>query len=169
MRERDFGPYTPGVGLCMQTLESWLYGGRPEANLQVGALFDSLRAKMREGYFEDLLRRIFLQNPHKAKVVLTPSHTAGEARRQAEADRLAREAAAWTEADRTALQQEQRELDAWQQTPDSPEALATLPSLTWPTCPPPPPTCRWKPSPGGGSGTAAPGQDAGHRLPDLLF
>lgn len=94
MRERDFGPYTPGVGLCMQTLESWLYGDRPEANLQVGALFDSLRAKMREGYFEELLRRIFLENPHKAKVVLTPSHTAGEARRQAEADRLAREAAA---------------------------------------------------------------------------
>lgn len=130
MRERDFGPYTPGVGLCMQTLESWLYGGQPEANLQVGDLFDSLRAKMREGYFEDLLRRIFLQNPHKAKVVLTPSHTAGEARRQAEAERLTREAAAWTQADRAALQQEQRELDAWQQTPDSPEALATLPSLT---------------------------------------
>ena len=130
MRERDFGPYTPGVGFCMQTLESWLYGGRPEANLQVGALFDSLRAKMREGYFEDLLRRIFLENPHRAKVVLTPSHTAGEARRRTEADRLAREAAAWTEADRTALQQEQQELDVWQQTPDSPEALATLPSLT---------------------------------------
>ena len=33
-------------------------------------------------------------------------------------------------ADRTALQQEQQELDVWQQTPDSPEALATLPSLT---------------------------------------
>ena len=63
MRERDFGPYTPGVGLCMQTLESWLYGGRPEANFQVGALFDSLRAKMREGYFEELLRRIFLRKP----------------------------------------------------------------------------------------------------------
>ena len=29
MRVRDFGPYTPGVGLCMQTLESWLYGGQP--------------------------------------------------------------------------------------------------------------------------------------------
>ena len=90
MRVRDFGPYTPGVGLCMQTLESWLYGGQPEANLQVGDLFDSLRVKMREGYFEDLLRRIFLQNPHKAKAVLTPSHTAGEARRQAEAERLTR-------------------------------------------------------------------------------
>ena len=130
MRERDFGSYPPGIVFCMQALESWLYGGRPEANLQVGALFDSLRAKMQGGYFEDLLRRIFLENPHKAKVVLTPSHTAGEARRRTEADRLAREAAAWTEADRTALQQEQQELDAWQQTPDSPEALATLPSLT---------------------------------------
>ena len=67
MRERDFGSYPPGIVFCMQALESWLYGGRPEANLQVGALFDSLRAKMQGGYFEDLLRRIFLENPHRAR------------------------------------------------------------------------------------------------------
>src|SRR5699024_9658268 len=102
------------------------------------ALFDSLRAKMREGYFEELLRRIFLQNPHRAKVVLTPSYTAGDARRQAEAERLTREAAAWTQADRTALQQKQQELDACQTSPEGPEAPSTLPSPTLADLPAPP-------------------------------
>ena len=127
MRERDFGSYPAGVGFCMQVLDSWLYGGRPEANLEVGALFDALRQKLDTGWFEALLRRIFLDNAHRAKVVMTPSHTAGEARRRAEAERLARESAAWTEADRAALRAAQDALDTWQKTPDSPEALAALP------------------------------------------
>ena len=111
----------------MQALESWLYGGHPEANLQVGGLFDTLRAKMADGYFEDLLRRLFLENPHRCKVELLPSHTAGEARRQAEADRLARESAAWTPEQKAELQQLQQRVDTWQKTPDSPEQLAALP------------------------------------------
>ena len=61
-------------------------------------------------------------------MVLTPSHTAGEARRRTEADRLAREAAAWTEADRTALQQEQQELDVWQQTRTAPKRWLRCPA-----------------------------------------
>lgn len=130
MRERDFGSYPPGILMCMQALESWLYGGHPEANLQVGDLFDKLRARLQDGWFEQLLRRLFLANNHRCKVVLVPSHTAGAARRQAEADRLARESAAWTDADRAALVQLQKDVDTWQQTPDSPEQLATLPCLT---------------------------------------
>ena len=60
----------------------------------MGDLFENLRKKLDEGYFEDLIREIFLNNPHKCKVVLDPSKQAGEARRQREADRLAREAVA---------------------------------------------------------------------------
>lgn len=130
MRERDYGSYPPGIIFCMQVLESWLYGGQPEANLQVGDLFDKLRAKMQEGYFEQLLRRVLLDNGHRCQVTMQPSHTAGEARRRREADRLAREAAAWTPEDRAALMQLQRDVDTWQKTPDSPEQLATLPCLT---------------------------------------
>lgn len=130
MRERDFGSYPQGIVFCMLALQSWLYGGAPEAYLQVGDLFDTLRAKMQQGYFEQLLRRIFLENPHRCEVILVPSHTAGEARRQKEADRLAREAAGWTDADRAALRRSQETLDAWQKTPDTPAQLATLPCLT---------------------------------------
>ena len=130
MRERDFGSYPLGLILGFQAMDSWLYGGKPEAKLEVGDLFENLRKKLDEGYFEDLIREIFLNNPHKCKVVLDPSKQAGEARRQREADRLARESAAWTEEKKRELQAQQEILEAWQHSEDAPEDLAKLPRLT---------------------------------------
>lgn len=129
LRERDYGTYPQGLVFCIQTLESWLYGGAPEANLEVGDLFARLRGKMAEGYFERLLRALLLENPHRCKVVLRPSHTVGEARRRLEAERLRRESAAWTEETREAVRRRQAALLAWQEQEDTPEQLATLPCL----------------------------------------
>ncbi len=129
MRERDTGSWPQGLELCSQVMASWLYGGEPDANLQVGELFDSLRRKLDEGYFEDLLRQVFLENPHRCEVLMTPSVTAGEERKRAESQRLMQESARWTEEDRTALLQAAERLVKWQETPDTPEALAAIPML----------------------------------------
>lgn len=130
MRERDYGYYPQGIIFGFTALESWLYGGDPTANLQVGELFVNLKKKMREGYFEQLIRQMLLENPHSAKVVLRPSYTAGEERRAKEQARLARETAAWTEEDRTQVAARQEKLLAWQNSVDTPEALATIPQLS---------------------------------------
>ena len=127
-RQRDFG-MPQGLILGLQMLESWLYGGAPEANLEVGGLFDALREKLRQGYFESLLEELLLQNPHTCRVLLTPSHTLGQEREAAEAQRLAQAAAKWTKAEQETLLNEQRAVEAWQQTPDSAAALAALPRL----------------------------------------
>ena len=82
-----------GLILGLQMMESWLYGGTPEANLEVGGLFDTLREKLCQGYFESLLEALLLQNPHTCRVLLTPSHTLGQEREAAEAQRLAQAAA----------------------------------------------------------------------------
>lgn len=118
-----------GLILGLQMMESWLYGGTPEANLEVGGLFDTLREKLCQGYFESLLEALLLQNPHTCRVLLTPSHTLGQEREAAEAQRLAQAAAQWTDQARQALLEEQRAVEVWQQTPDSAAALATLPRL----------------------------------------
>ena len=127
-RQRDFG-MPQGLILGLQMMESWLYGGTPEANLEVGGLFDTLREKLCQGYFESLLEALLLQNPHTCRVLLTPSHTLGQEREAAEAQRLAQAAAQWTDQARQALLEEQRAVEVWQQTPDSAAALATLPRL----------------------------------------
>lgn len=129
MRERDYGGMPRGLVFGFNALETWLYGGDPAVNLEVGTLFDDLREKLEQGYFEDLLRRVLMDNPHTCQVIMEPSHTAGEERRQAEQKRLADEADSWTDAQRQSLKERQARIQAWQESTDSPEALATLPRL----------------------------------------
>ena len=129
LRERDFGYYPQGLIFGFNVMESWLYGGEPEANLEVGDLFVELKRKMDAGYFEALIRELLLDNPHSAKVTLRPSYTAGEARREAEAKRLAAETGAWTGEDKASVAARQEKLLAWQNSQDTPEMLATIPQL----------------------------------------
>ena len=130
LRERDFGSYPQGLIFGFSALESWLYGGDPAANLEVGDLFVNMKAKMEQGYFEELIRSLLLNNPHSAKLVLRPSYTAGQQRREAEQARLAAESAAWTEEERAAVAKRQEVLLAWQNSEDTPENLATIPQLS---------------------------------------
>lgn len=129
MRERDFDYYPQGIIFGFTALESWLYGGDPAANLEVGDLFEKLREKMNEGYFEQLIRELFLDNPHSAKVVLHPSYTAGEERRAKEKKRIDSEVALWSDEERAAVAERQERLISWQESQDSPEVLATIPQL----------------------------------------
>ena len=84
---------------------------------------------MDEGWFEELIRTVLLDNPHGCEVVMVPSHTVGEERRERDARELERIAASWSERSAERVKAEQAALDAWQASPDSPEALATLPKL----------------------------------------
>ena len=62
MRERNFG-YPDGVVLAMSAMAGWLYSDDdPAAYLRFEDVFASLREKVEEGYFEALLRELFLEN-----------------------------------------------------------------------------------------------------------
>lgn len=130
LRERETGTVPQGLLYGLETLSTWLYGGDPIDNLVIGDLFVNLRKKMEEGYFEQLISELLLDNPHSCKVTMNPSKTAGEARRKLEADRLAAEEAAWDDAKRAELKAEQKVLEDWQHSEDSEEDLKSIPSLT---------------------------------------
>ena len=130
MQERDFGGEPQGVVLFQQVMDSWLYGGAPEDHLEVGEVFASLEEKAKHGYFEALVKEILLQNPHAATVLLLPSHTLGEKRAEAEMQRVDSRLASMSDEAVQALHAKQEALAAWQMSEDSPEVLATMPSLT---------------------------------------
>ena len=130
MKERNYGQYPQGIIFGFQVLESWLYGGHPEAHLQCGDMFDSLRTKIDEGYFEKLIEDIFLNNPHSCEVVLKPSHTLGQIRRQEESERLQNVLAYMTSQEKQNIHQEQKSLDEFQNKEDCLEDLQKLPSLS---------------------------------------
>ena len=128
-RDRDSGYAPRSLAEALDMLDTWLYGGDPAEGLLVEDSLRELERRLDTGYFEALIREYFLENPHTVTVVLTPSADLGEEKRLQERERLERKTAAWTEADRARTAREAEALRLWQQTPDSPEALATIPML----------------------------------------
>lgn len=128
-RERDYGRMPQGLGIGLDVMSSWLYGGDPAAHLEVGPLFASLNRKLEEGWFEALLEQVFLKNDHFCRVLMLPSATLGDEERAEEAARLQAARAGWAAEDEAALLAQQAALDAWQTSADTPEALAAIPTL----------------------------------------
>ncbi len=129
MNERDFGSYPQGLFLGFQVMESMLYGGKPEQNLEVGEYFRKLWAGIEDGYFENLLRDVLLDNEHRCEVILEPSYSLGEERRADEARRTKEAIERLSEEEIGRIEDELGVLHAWQASGDSEEALASLPHL----------------------------------------
>ena len=129
-RERDFGRMPRGLGYALTMLGSWLYGGDPAQNLTFDGLFPALHAKVDQGWFEKLLREVFLDNPHRVQLCMVPSKTLGEEKRQAEQARLAAVKAEWTAAQAERVMEQFQTLRARQEREDTPEELASLPVLS---------------------------------------
>ncbi len=126
-RERDYGYMPQGLGLGMDVMGSWLYGGDPAQNLTMGPLFAELNSLVDEGWYEQLLKKTIFANDHTCEVLLLPSHTLAREKLEAENARLTKAGESWDEA---LLLAQQASLDAWQASTDSPEDVAKLPKLT---------------------------------------
>ncbi len=114
---------------CINCMNSWLHGGDPLMYLVYEDAFAEIRKMIADGAFDALMREVFLDESGTAVLYTLPSHTRGEELRQEEAARLAEIRSTWTEQDIAENKAMNERLAAWQQTPDTPEQLATLPQL----------------------------------------
>ena len=128
-RERQSGWMPQGLLLATQIYASWLYGGDPAEHLCVEPLFRQLHQRCDQGWFEQLISRVLLENPHRCRVILRPSHTLGTERDAAEKARIQAVTDAWSEDQRAAARALQARTRQWQTTPDAPDALASIPRL----------------------------------------
>ena len=129
-REKETGMYPEGIVNAMRILESSLYGKDPAQNLCYGHIYEALRNKINEGYFERLLKEIFLEGSHYARLVLYPSKTLGEEKRTKEEARLRQIKEQWSGEEKQQVIQEYAHLREVQKTPDSEEQLSVLPKLS---------------------------------------
>ncbi|MBQ3105927.1 MAG: insulinase family protein, partial [Eggerthellaceae bacterium] len=127
MREFNTG-YSDGVMLAMTSLSGWLYDdGLATAYLRYEDDFAFLREQLDTGYFEDLMRQLFLENPHAGSAEIVPVENAD---RDEEAERLAVAESAFSQADYDRVEENVAALRRAQEEPDTPEALATLPLMS---------------------------------------
>ncbi|MDE6519736.1 MAG: insulinase family protein [Ruminococcus sp.] len=116
-----------GLTRCIDAMSSWLYGGEPLLYVNCGDVFDKLRAKAVNGYFEELLAEWLLDDSGTSVLYMLPSHTYGKELKEAEQKQLEKAVA---EADKSELIELNRKLDEWQKAPDKAEDIAKIPILS---------------------------------------
>lgn len=132
LRENNSGRFPRGLAAMIRSLATWLYDGDPLAPLAWEKPLADVKARLAAGekVFEEAIRRWFLENEHRATVILTPDAGLAARTEAAETARLERIVSVLTPEERSELVEETRRLQEAQQAPDSPEQLATIPSLT---------------------------------------
>ncbi len=129
VRESDFASTPKGLVYNLSVMTRWLYGGDPAEPLFYEEEFQKLREGLDNGFYEGLLRRCILDNPHQVLITMKPSRTMAAEREAATEKMLADRKASMSEADIDEIIATTARLKKLQQTPDSPEMLEKIPLL----------------------------------------
>lgn len=129
-READYGTNPKGLmyGLCM--LDSWLYeDSAPFLHIEANGTFAALREKIDTGYFETLVEKYLIGNPHKTILTVLPKKGL-TAKKDAEfAKKLAVYKDSLSEQEKADIIENAKALKQYQGTPDTKEALRCIPRL----------------------------------------
>ncbi|OQY43151.1 MAG: peptidase M16 [Desulfobacteraceae bacterium 4572_87] len=131
LRENNTGSFPRGLSLMLRSLTTWLYGEDPLALVAFEDPLERVKKKIAEtpSYLEKLIDRTFLSNTHRTTLILEPDSNLRKRETEAENERLEKARAMMDERAIEAVMKNTRELKKLQETPDSPEALAAIPSL----------------------------------------
>ena len=129
-READYASFPKGLFYVLDMFDSWLYDWKkPFDYLKELQVFETLKQKAQTDYFEQLIRKWLLQNPHAAVVTLVPKRGLAAEQDAGTARKLAEKKASLTPDQISEIIKETGELKAYQEAPDSPEAMDSLPVL----------------------------------------
>ncbi|MEL7434096.1 MAG: insulinase family protein, partial [Chloroflexota bacterium] len=132
LRERNFGRFPRGLATAMMSMRPWIYGGNPLDSLAFEDDLDALKQRMADDdeLLEKLIGKYLLDNSHRSTVIMHPDPQVGKERDEDEIKRLADIKSDMNTDDIKQVITVQEELQTLQQTPDKPEDLAKIPSLT---------------------------------------
>lgn len=130
LREADFAGRPKGLIYGIRCMDTWLYDKDPLDALRYEKSLAVLRKGIEGDYFEQLIQKYILDNPYYALVSLVPQPGLTEEHDQALAKKLAAYKASLSPDEINHIVAESQALKKRQATPDSPEALETIPTLT---------------------------------------
>ncbi len=129
-READFGSYPKGLMYGLQMLDSWLYDdNKPFLHIEANDTFRILKEKTQTDYYEKLVEKYLLQNPHKSEVVLVPKCGMVEQMDLEQKEKMANIKASLSDGQIAEIKETYEKLNAFQEREDSPEDLARIPLL----------------------------------------
>lgn len=130
-REQDTGRYPKGLVMGIELYTTWLYDEDVVFDLMdAGDGFDKLRKKIGTGYFEELITKYILENPHKVVLALAPEKGKNDKEAAELKEKLASLKASFTKEDLEKLNESSRKLKEFQSKPSTKEELDKIPKLT---------------------------------------
>lgn len=131
LRENNTGSYPRGLIIMLRCLTTWLYDGDPFAMLGFESRLSKIKSDIKSDkmYFEKIIDRQLLKNTHRTTVILKPDPDLGEKEEEKEKEELADIRKNMDLSELKEIAENSACLKKMQATPDSPEALATIPML----------------------------------------
>ena len=129
-READFSSYPKGLMYSLDILGDWLYESKaPFAQVQMLKVFENLKKAVNEGYFEALIRRYLLENPHGCILTLVPKKGLAAQREKELEEKLEAYRSSLSEEELNTMVEKTKALEAYQESEEDPEALECIPML----------------------------------------
>lgn len=130
-READYGTTPKGLVYSSNIMDSWLYDdNQPFLYLCYEEVYAYLKEKIEEGgYFEALIKKYMLDNPHITILTMSPKPGLEQEMEKKLQKKLDDYASALTEQELQDIVEQTNKLKVYQETPDSPELIASLPML----------------------------------------
>ena len=129
LRESDFGGRPIGLAYIIRMMDNWLYDNDPLELLHYEEALANIRKGLAGTYFEDLIRHSILNNNHKVLVSIYPERGLQERKDSEVKEHLATVKANMSSEEIEAIVDQTKRLKIRQETPDSDEALASIPLL----------------------------------------
>ncbi|PKA56112.1 Presequence protease 1, chloroplastic/mitochondrial [Apostasia shenzhenica] len=134
LRENNTGSFPRGLSLMLRSIGKWIYDRDPFEPLKYEKPLQSLKGRIaNEGskaVFSPIIERFILNNPHRVIVEMQPDPDKASKDEAEEREILHKVKASMTEEDLAELAWVTQELRLKQETPDPPEALRSVPSLS---------------------------------------
>ena len=129
-READFSSFPKGLMYGIDVFDSWLYDdSKPFDHVMRLAVFEKLKEKANTGYFEELIEKYLLTNTHASIVVVNPKRGLAVQEDRELEEKLAAYKASLSQEEIQRLVEDTRHLKAYQDEPETEEALRTIPLL----------------------------------------
>jgi len=131
LRENNTGGFPSGLALMLRALTTWLHDDDPIKLLAFEASLNDIKARLVNDshYFEKLIQAHLLDNTHRTTLRFKPDPELGRRFEEEQKDRLGQIREVLTEQQLNEIAEKTRQLKEHQETPDSEEALATIPVL----------------------------------------
>ncbi|XP_031125769.1 presequence protease 1, chloroplastic/mitochondrial-like [Ipomoea triloba] len=134
LRENNTGRYPRGLVLMLRSVGKWIYEMDPFEPLKYQKPLETLKTRIAEegskAVFAPLIEEFILNNPHRVTVEMQPDPEKASLDEATEKEILNKVKESMTKEDLAELARATLELRLKQETPDPPEALKSIPSLS---------------------------------------